>query len=361
MNMIKSQIFSKSLLFAVAFFFIVLSQDTSAQTTIISSPYSTTVNLRTPILATPTINCVDLVYDLYQGLSDSGLDSSIMKLQKYLVVKGYLLATPNGYFGPGTLSAVKKFQVANGISNTGRVGPATRKAIKNNSCIVSNTASAINSLPIAKPSTNITRINTSNLTVISPQASSTLNTDSTTRIQWQNVPSSIYSISLEDINGVGAGHITQSVSGDYYEWKAGKVFSARTNSDIYVSPGIYRIKLTNSGFNSTSVPDQYSGLFTILAKPISIKSILPNTVANTETATVVLYGSGFDSTTRVYLDIQNSNRNIKPYFISDDGKVLLFNVIQHSYAGQYFISVINTFENGATSTPSNPVSLIITN
>jgi hypothetical protein len=166
---------------------------------------------------------------------------------------------------------------------------------------------------------------------------------------------------LEDINGLGAGHISQSITGDIFEWKVGKVFSARTNSDIYVSPGIYRIKLTNSGFASASTPDQYSGLFTIIAKPISIASIMPSTISNADNSSAVIYGSGFDSTSMVHLNIFENDRIIKPYFVSNDGRIIVFNVDSGVYPNQYFITVNNMFESGATSTPSNSVSLTVKN
>ncbi len=47
---------------------------------------------------------------------------------------GYLYVTPNGYFGPSTKSAVKRFQSANGISATGMVGELTRNAVNERLC-----------------------------------------------------------------------------------------------------------------------------------------------------------------------------------------------------------------------------------
>lgn len=349
-----------SILFISVF---IVTNFSKAQTTIISSPYSQTVNINTPIVQSQQtkIVCTILQYDLYQGLSDTNNDKSIIQLQRFLFEKSYLTNTPNGYFGQGTLSAVKKFQGSYGISNTGRVGPLTRKQIRDQSCVTNNAASVINAVPTLSPTPIIARINESNLTVNYPVASSTLISDSNFTIRWKNISKSIYSISLEDIYGVGAGHIAQSVSGDSYEWKVGKVFSSKTNSEIFVSPGIYRIKLTNAGFSSNSTPDQYSGLFTVVAKPITIKSIMPSSVANSEDSSVVIYGNGFDNTTKIHFDIYNNDTVVKPYFISVDGKVLVFNVSSNISTGQYFISVNNTFGDGATSSPSNPVSLTITN
>jgi hypothetical protein len=272
-----------------------------------------------------------------------------------------LTATPNGYFGTGTLSAVKIFQTANSISSTGRVGPATRKAIKNLSCNGGNASSTnsptVAANPIQSPSAtnNSTDINANNLTVISPEASSTLATGTKYRVQWKNYTGAIYSILLEDKYGTGAGYVASSVSGNTYDWDVGKVYSARSNTNVVVTPGVYRIHLRNNGFSS--VPDQYSGLFTVLGKPLTINTMIPTTVSNKGDSDVVIYGSGFDSTTRVNFDVYNYGRVIQPDYISHDGKILVFSVPQGFYTGQYSITVNNRYEDGATSTPSNSLNL----
>lgn len=61
----------------------------------------------------------------------SGAD--VRALQQTLAAKGYLSATPTGYFGPATLAAVKKFQCEKNIvcsgSSFGVVGPKTQAAL----------------------------------------------------------------------------------------------------------------------------------------------------------------------------------------------------------------------------------------
>jgi spore germination protein len=61
----------------------------------------------------------------------SGAD--VTTVQNELSNKGYLTATPTGYFGVATLAAVKKFQCDKGIvcsgSSYGMVGPATQAAL----------------------------------------------------------------------------------------------------------------------------------------------------------------------------------------------------------------------------------------
>jgi hypothetical protein len=74
--------------------------------------------------------CVDLQHNLVKGSKGA----SVTLLQKFLVDEGYLQAEPNGYFGAGTLKAVKKFQSKNRLSPVGSVGVKTRSVIKDVSC-----------------------------------------------------------------------------------------------------------------------------------------------------------------------------------------------------------------------------------
>ncbi len=69
---------------------------------------------------------------------------AVSALQNFLASKGYLTATSRGYFGGLTVAAVKAFQIANGISATGYVGPITRAKIQSLcSGVVANPATAI--------------------------------------------------------------------------------------------------------------------------------------------------------------------------------------------------------------------------
>jgi hypothetical protein len=336
---------------------------TKAQTTLISSPYQSVVSLtnNNAQAVSSGITCVDLSYDLYQGLSDSFADKSVSNLQNYLSKLGYIKVSPNGYFGPSTLSAVKNYQLNNNISNTGRVGPATRKKIRDDSCkINNNSALVLNSVSNQANNNSVVGINKNNPTVISPAADSVLATDSKTSIRWKEIKGSIYGITLEDKDGLGVGHIASAVSGNSFEWTVGKVFSASTNSNIYVEPGMYRIKLTNSSYSS-NIPDQYSGLFSITGKYLNIGSIIPSSVSNSDNVSIVAYGRGFDSNTMVSYGIDGNNRMTKPVFVSNNGKLLVFEIPSGISVGDYSVNVYSLYSSGATSTPSNSVLLKVNN
>lgn len=51
--------------------------------------------------------------------------SEVLKLQLFLIQKGYLRVSGSGSFGPATTAALKAFQKAKGLSQTGSVGPST--------------------------------------------------------------------------------------------------------------------------------------------------------------------------------------------------------------------------------------------
>lgn len=74
--------------------------------------------------------CVDLKNNLVKGKETS----EVLLLQNFLAEKGFLIAKPNGYFGNGTLLAVKKYQESVGLSRSGQVFPLTRAMIKKDSC-----------------------------------------------------------------------------------------------------------------------------------------------------------------------------------------------------------------------------------
>ena len=334
---------------------------TNSQTTVISSPYSSIITTNSQVSNNKNVlDCADITYDLFQGLSDKVNDKSVTKLQTYLNRSGYLRASPNGYFGPSTFNAVKNYQVANNISGTGRVGPLTRKLIKDNSCSMrNNTASVISSqiIPAVTPNP-VQRISSDKLTIVTPYVGEILKTDSKVRIQFKDIKDANYSLILEDKDGLSFGYVSSSLFGNSYEWAVGKVYSVRSNTEVYVPPGQYRIYAKSTGL-SKNVPEQFSGLFTILGKPLEIDSIFPSTVSNSTDTSVILYGKGFDETSIVNFDVSNNGRLAKPSFVSSDGKILIFKISPLVRVGQYGVTVNNAYDGGATSTPSNAVNLLI--
>jgi hypothetical protein len=68
-------------------------------------------------------------YNFTLDLKLGGTGNEVTELQKFLVAKGYLTATPNGIFGPATEVAVKAFQKANNLASDGIIGQLTRNIL----------------------------------------------------------------------------------------------------------------------------------------------------------------------------------------------------------------------------------------
>lgn len=100
---------------------------------------STTAKTLIPKELTPlSKNCLNLMTNVSIGYSDDVSDPTtgvIYNLQIFLAREGYLKSEPTGYFGALTHAAAKAFQKANGLPQTGFVGPMTREVIKKQTCL----------------------------------------------------------------------------------------------------------------------------------------------------------------------------------------------------------------------------------
>ena len=94
--------------------------------------------------ATASVNIPSFVFSLYLHSGSNG--NEVKKLQELLVKEGFFSGTPNGNYGPATISAVKKFQGAHGLDALGVVGPSTRVALNT---LIPGTSSV--SAPAAPP------------------------------------------------------------------------------------------------------------------------------------------------------------------------------------------------------------------
>lgn len=92
-----------------------------------SASATTQINVIQPT-QTNTNNTVTY-YNFTKYLSYGDRGEDVLQLQKILVLKGFLTANPNGVFGPATVAALKRFQLANGLGTAGVVGPGTRSLL----------------------------------------------------------------------------------------------------------------------------------------------------------------------------------------------------------------------------------------
>ncbi len=118
------------------------------------------------------LTCVDFSENIFR----TDESSNVKVLQDFLYEKGYLKVVPNSYFGPGTFTAVKEYQTANGINPTGVVGPVTRASLKAVTCSAStplqpSPAKATTTTPLKTelvPKTESTSVVTSKATTTLP-------------------------------------------------------------------------------------------------------------------------------------------------------------------------------------------------
>ncbi len=277
----------------------------------------------TPALAA----CTDITQDLGTGSTDTNASGNVTRLQNFLKEVGFLSATPNGVFGPATLTAVKKYQTSQSLSSTGFVGPLTRSTIKAKSCA-----------QITAPTSPAVVSNTK--TIIRPREGAVITMGKPQIIRWQTELKSNYSIILENAEGVSQGYIAASrLGGTEFEWTAGEVFSTESQMDTTVAPGTYKIRIRNT-YSGTSVDDPQSGLFTLISEPLIVQHIYPVSVKSTEDTTVMLYGSGLKDKTSVYIDGPYNMRTNRLY-ASPDKKVFVFTVSKGLSVGEHKIWAYN--------------------
>ncbi len=309
--------------------------------------------------------CVNISYDLYSGLSDSGSDHSVSNLQTYLKSLGYLGAVPNGHFGPATFSAVKIFQTLNNVTASGRVGPLTRASISQKTCATgtANSSGSVSSSGtpaqvVSQPNQQVTPAPTpvvSSMTITSPATGQILSIGSTTLIQWSTTPANSFNISLEQPGGAGAGFIFMNQipsNGNQYVWSVGKIFSSQTNSNQIVAPGTYRIRIQSTSFGA-STNDQVSGWFTIIAQQFAANSVTPTSAMADNNSSVVLYGTALSSAVSIYFDTNYSGVRANNTYVSPDGTVLVFTIPTNVSTGPHTLYI----DNGQNA---NPITLPFT-
>ena len=86
---------------------------------------------------------------------------------------------------------------------------------------------------------------------------------------------------------------------------------------------------------------------------------MPATVPNSGNASVVVYGSGFDSTTVVHVDDVNSGYQIRTSYVSPDGTVAVFVVPSYATVGSHSLILNNTYASNATSSPTAPLTITV--
>lgn len=288
--------------------------------------------------------CTDLSVDFGSGVADSVKDGKVIQLQRFLKDQGYLSATPNGFFGPATLLAVKQFQTAEGFFATGYVGPLTRARIKTKSCVTTQSQTPTPT-PVNIPAAAVSKIT-------NPQKNDTWLLGKTYTITWEKELFNRFDIVLENEQGVAQGFITSdSIAGKSFVWKAGTISLSNSDKTPVLGSGLYRIRIQDSS-NGRGLQDQVSDWFTLKRQPMNVTSSMPSRVVFDSESALVLYGSGFTQETFLYLDNIRSLEANKLY-VSGDGKVLVYALQKGTSVGTHTISLGNGYDvlsNAATVT-----------
>jgi len=302
--------------------------------------------------------CVSLSSDLAQGSQNS----SVTALQGYLAASGYLSVAPTGYFGSLTFAAVKNYQSAQGINNTGYVGPLTRASLQAMTC-TAQTQTTTTAPPttgiVTTPITTSPPITTaapsaSGITVTAPGNGESLTSGKSYTITWTGSNTGTYNILLEDANGVGKGYIASNVyHTNSYTWQVGLVTTSSSDSSWNppLPTGTYRIHVVNA-FSGSQASDVPSPAFSLVSIPLSITSINPSYVTSNLSAsnptTVTMYGSGFDRTTTVTLQGAFTS-TVMPSYIYPSGNELVFTVPSGLATGRYGVGLTNIYGSFSSS------------
>ncbi|HEU5114885.1 MAG TPA: peptidoglycan-binding domain-containing protein [Candidatus Paceibacterota bacterium] len=302
--------------------------------------------------------CLSVSSNLFQGMTDSTAGGQIRALQDYLFSAGYLSATPNGVFGPATAGAVKKFQLANGISSTGNVGDLTRVALRLKSCASSVVPVPSTTTPTPTPAqTPVSSAQTvqSYTALSSPQAGENLMLGDTYAVRWTSLGNGqTMNIVLENATGTALGFIVAGSYGNQYSWHVGDVNNANSLSLQTVPPGTYRIHVENASVGPQA-GDQASGVFTIAAN-VSVSQMFPRVAAADGNTTVILYGSGYKSTSMVDL---YGYGTVPPLFVSPDGRAIAFAVPTGATPGVHSVTVLNSYSGSDATSESNSMQLTV--
>jgi peptidoglycan hydrolase-like protein with peptidoglycan-binding domain len=87
-------------------------------------PISTVTVTTTPASTAPAVEAPS------QTLKPGDQGAQVKTLQKALASLGYSAGTPDGDYGPSTMNAVERFQIAHNLGEDGIVGPATLNALQ---------------------------------------------------------------------------------------------------------------------------------------------------------------------------------------------------------------------------------------
>ncbi len=279
------------------------------------------VLLTTGIAVLALATLVSAAYDVNLTVGSTGAD--VVALQTALISAGYDIpaissgAAAPGYFGSQTKAAVKLYQAANGVPNTGFVGPLTRGVLNGGTTVVAGCPAGLVCTPIAPvavacpvgyvctaiPGTTVVPVVTTGITtpgaegIITTKLATTPIADPNVRIAT-NVPAYGIEVKAQGSDmivdrvllqmSVGVGSATASLSNPFTFVKA-----------LYAYDGDTLLKqwnLTASDFNKDSSDRYY-----VIAS--GLRFVVPKNATKVLTFKIDTVGVSADQSSR-YVDIQ---------------------------------------------------------
>ncbi len=205
------------------------------------------------------LNCSVPSANLWFGKSDSATSRDVYALQNFLFREGYLssYSSLTGHFGPLTLSAVKKFQKAHGITPTGYMGALTRAQIVHLSLDNCNLGAGMGN---GNGTGTTTATSTAVITALSPTQGAV---GSTVTITGSGFTDSNVVLMNGDVAGLNVAPVNGTLTftvptsmGPYC-----KIGYACPMMAILVTKGTYNVTVLNANGTSNTIP------FTVTSAP----------------------------------------------------------------------------------------------
>ena len=309
------------------------------------------------------------------GSRDASTGGDVTVLQDFLITKGLLYGQTTGYYGRGTVTAVKKYQKQVGVSATGNVGALTKSFITKETCGTHDSSDDTTSVSPASsvtsvfvPSTQTTTFPAQTTTSQSPTITGFGNKDpnpttGATVFIWST--SKPANVNLEMVCTPGTiNFITDK--GNHPGCEKGGVWSWQNQSadSIVVTPVGNTSPVTVQFYlytvNQNGLPDQKQSLFVTFpaqASPIKSPSITGLSISSDEMGeSLYVTGNNLSKTSLLCYEVRVDGEHCQRGFNAQTNNQIIVRLTQNMSTVSYEINVkVVDEKNNLTS---NSVSIV---